>query len=125
VDALFISLQGAGGNIGSGNLRPLALASEKRLAVAADVPTFAEAGYPHFTVTQWYGLMAPKGTPAAVVDRLNREVRAALAAPDVSDKLKTSGTEPAGGTPEQFRTFLAGEIRKWADVAKSVGARLE
>lgn len=125
VDALFISLQGAGGNIGSGNLRPLALASSQRLAVAVDVPTFAEAGYPQFTVTQWYGLMAPKGTPAAIVDRLNREVKAALATPDVSDKLKAVGTEPAGGSPEQFRSFLASEIRQWADVAKSVGVRLE
>lgn len=126
VNALFISLQGAGSNIGSsGNLRPLAIASQKRLAVAADVPTFAEAGYPQFTVTQWYGLMAPKGTPAAIVDRLNREVKAALAAPDVSDKLKAAGTEPAGGSPEQFSIFLASEIKKWADVAQSVGARLE
>lgn len=126
VNALFISLQGAGSNIGSsGNLRPLAIASQKRLAVAADVPTFAEAGYPQFTVTQWYGLMAPKGTPAAIVDRLNREVKAALAAPDVSDKLKAAGTEPVGGSPEQFSIFLASEIKKWADVAQSVGARLE
>ena len=59
VDALFISLQGAGGNIGSGNLRPLAMASNKRLGVAPEVPTFAESGYAQFTVTQWYGLMAP------------------------------------------------------------------
>lgn len=126
VNALFISLQGAGSNLGSrGNLRPLAIASPKRLAVAADVPTFAEAGYPQFTVTQWYGLMAPKGTPAAIVDRLNREVKAALAAPDVSDKLKAAGTEPAAGSPEQFRSFLASEIKKWSDVAQSVGARLE
>jgi tripartite-type tricarboxylate transporter receptor subunit TctC len=125
VDALFISLQGAGSNIGSGNLRPLAVAAEKRLPVAAEIPTFAEAGYPQFAVTQWYGLMAPKGTPPEIVERLNREVKAAMEAPDISEKLRSAGTEPAGGSAEQFRGFLAGEIRQWAEVAKSVGARLE
>ena len=125
VDALFISLQGAGGNIGGGNLRPLAMASDKRLGVAPEVPTFAESGYAQFTVTQWYGLMAPKGTPAPLVDLLNRHARAALASPDIADKLKSVGTEPAAGSPEQFRVFLAGEIKQWAGVAKSVGVRLE
>ena len=125
VDALFISLQGAGGNIGSGNLRPLAMASDKRLGVAPEVPTFTESGFAQFTVTQWYGLMAPKGTPAPLVDLLNRHARAALASPDIADKLKSVGTEPAAGSPEQFRAFLAGEIKQWAGVAKSVGVRLE
>lgn len=125
VDALFISLQGAGSNIAGGNLRALAITSSKRLAVAPDVPTFAESGFPQFSVTQWYAMMAPKGTPPALVEQINRHVKAALASPDVAEKLKAVGTEPVGSSPEQFRTFLAVEIRQWADVAKSVGVRLE
>ncbi|VTU45720.1 MULTISPECIES: Bug family tripartite tricarboxylate transporter substrate binding protein [unclassified Variovorax] len=125
VDALFISLQGAGGNLGTGNLRALAVAAPKRLSMAADVPTFAESGYPDTVVTQWYGLMAPAGTPPAIVQKLNSEVRKALDTPDISDKLKAVGTEPAGDTPQEFAAFLAAQIKLWAGVAKSVGARLE
>lgn len=125
VDSLFISMQGAGSNFGSGNLRPLAIAATRRLAVAPDVPTFAEAGFPNVAITQWYAMMAPKGTPAGIVDVLNRHVKAALASPDVSEKLKAAGTEPVGSSPDQMRTFLSGEVRKWGDVAKAVGVKLE
>lgn len=125
VDALFISLQGAGSNIGAGNLRPLAVAARDKLTVAPSIPTFAQSGYPETMVTQWYGLMAPKGTPPAIVQRLNQEVRQALASQDISEKLKSVGTEPAANTPAEFSTFLAQEIKRWSDVAKSVGARLE
>jgi tripartite-type tricarboxylate transporter receptor subunit TctC len=125
VDSLFISLQGAGGNIAAGTLRPLAVAAPGRLSAAPAIPTFAESGYPDTVVNQWYGLMAPKGTPAAIVDRLNREVRSALQAPDISEKLKSVGTEPAGNTPEEFAAFLGTEIKRWADVAKAVGPSLE
>jgi len=125
VEALFISLQGAGGNFASGSLRALAISAPHRLAVAPEVPTFAEAGYPNVTITQWYAMMAPKGTPPPIVDLLNRHVKMALASPDVADKLKASGTEPVGSSPEQMRTFLAAEIAKWAGVAKSVGVKLD
>jgi tripartite-type tricarboxylate transporter receptor subunit TctC len=125
VDALFISLQGAGSNISGGNLRALGLAATRRLPVAPEILTFAEAGFPNVTITQWYAMMAPKGTPPAIVELLSRHVKAALASPDVSEKLKSAGTEPVGSSPEQMRTFLAGEIRKWAEVAKTVGVRLE
>lgn len=125
VDCLFISLQGAGGTVGSGNLRPLAISAPARLAVAPDVPTFAESGFPGVNVTQWYGMMAPRGTPAAIVDLLSQHAKAALASPDVASKLKAAGTEPVGSSPEQFKTFLAGDIRKWSGVAKAVGVRLE
>ena len=125
VDALFISLQGAGSNIAGGNLRALGLAAGRRLPVAPEIPTFAEAGFPNVTITQWYAMMAPKGTPPAIVEQLNRHVKAALGSPDISEKLKSVGTEPVGSSPEQMRTFLAGEVRKWAEVAKTVGVRIE
>ncbi len=124
VDAIFISIQGAGGNLKGGKLRPLAITSPKRLGVAADIPTFAESGYPQFVVSQWYGLLAPKGTPADIVDKLNREVKAALET-DVADKLKAAGTEPVGSTPAEFQSFLAREIAQWASVAKANNIRVE
>jgi len=125
VDAIFISLQGAGGNLTGGKLRALAITSPERLTVAPDIPTFAESGYPRFRMAQWYGLLAPKGTPADIVQKLNAEARAAMNAPDVAEKLKAVGTEPVGSSAEQFQTFLAGEIVQWAKVAKDNVIQIE
>lgn len=125
VDSIFISLQGAGGNFKGGKLRPLAITSASRLAEAPDIPTFAESGYPKFQMYQWYGILAPKGTPPAIIDRLNRAVTAAILAPDVAAKLKASGTEPVGSTSDKFRSFLAGEIAQWGAVAKANNIHVE
>lgn len=125
VDSLFISLQGAGGNLKSGKLHALAITSSARLATSPDIPTFAESGYPKFQMQQWYGLLAPKGTPTGIVDKLSQEAKAAMNAPDVADKLRANGTEPVGSTPQQFQTFLAGEIAQWAAVAKANNIRAE
>ncbi len=125
IHAIFISLQGGGGNLKTERLRPLAITSANRLAVAPEIPTFVESGYPKFQMSQWYGILAPKGTPPDIVDKLNQHVKAALSAPDVSDKLKAAGTEPVGSTPEQFLTFLTAEIAQWASVAKANNIRLE
>lgn len=119
VDAILISIQGAGSNLG-GKLRPIAIVSPARVNAAPDVPTFAESGYPGLAVNQWYALFAPRGTPAEIVDKVNQHVKAALDAPEVGDKLRGAGTEPVGGTPDQLRAFLAGEIRQWADVARAI-----
>jgi len=125
VDAIFISLQGAGGMFNPGQLRALAITAPKRLATAPDVPTFAESGYPAFAVSQWYGLMAPRGTPPAIVSKLSELCRAAITAPDVSEKLKSAGTEPVGSSPEDFAVFLDREIARWADVAKANDIKVE
>jgi tripartite-type tricarboxylate transporter receptor subunit TctC len=119
VDAIFISLQGAGGNFKGGKLKPLAITSAQRLASAPEIPTFAESGYPKFQMVQWYGILAPKGTPADLVDRLNQHVKAAINAPDVADKLRSNGTEPVGSSPKEFATFLNGEIAQWGNVARA------
>jgi tripartite-type tricarboxylate transporter receptor subunit TctC len=124
VDAILISIQGAGSNLG-GKLRPVAIVAPSRVAAAPDVPTFAESGFPGLAVNQWYALFAPRGTPAEIVDKLNQHVKAALASPDVGDKLRGSGTEPVGGSPSELRAFLAGEVRQWADVAKAANVRLD
>ncbi|MBK7474150.1 MAG: tripartite tricarboxylate transporter substrate binding protein [Betaproteobacteria bacterium] len=111
VNAIFISLQGGGSNLKTEKLRPLAITAATRLAVAPEIPTFVESGYPKFQMSQWYGLLAPKGTPADIVEKLNQHVRAALSAADVADS-KAAGTEPVGSSPEQFP-----EIPDWRNRA--------
>lgn len=125
VHSIFISLQGGGSNLKTDKLRPLAITSAARLAVAPEIPTFVESGYPGFQMSQWYGILAPRGTPADIIDKLNQHVKAAINASDVSDKLKAAGTEPVGSSPEQFLAFLTREIAQWASVAKANNIRLE
>lgn len=125
VDAIFISLQAGAGNLKSGKLRPIAITSSERLAVAPEIPTFAESGFPAFKAQQWYGLLAPSKTPPEIIARLNREVAEAMRAPDVAEKLRAAGTEPIGGTSAEFETFLAKEIATWAQVAKANNIRLD
>lgn len=104
------------GQIRSGSLLPVAVASARRSAILPEVPTAAESGVPGYEATSWNGLAAPAGTPAAVVDRLNREVAAALAAPEVAKRLRDLGIEPRAGTPEALRAQLVADIAKWKAV---------
>ena len=90
-----------------------------RSPVAPDVPTVAESGLPGFEVTGWFGWLAPAQTPAAVVDRLNREANRVL--PELRDRYAERGTETVGGTPAQFGAFIKSEVAKWARVVKEAG----
>ena len=100
-------------------LRPLAITSLTRSALAPDVPTLHESGYPNFQLTLWYGLAGPKGMPQDVVNKLNQAVKAALNEPDVREKLTTGNTTPIGSTPEEARAFLASETSKWSAAVKA------
>jgi tripartite-type tricarboxylate transporter receptor subunit TctC len=111
--------------IRSGKLRALAITSAKRSPVVPDVPTGAEAGFPEFNATAWYGIMAPAGTPAPIVARLNAAVNAALKNPMVLDKLLQQGSEAAGGTPAAFGDYLQKEGQRWSAAVKSSGAKVE
>jgi tripartite-type tricarboxylate transporter receptor subunit TctC len=93
----------------------------KRASVAPNVPTMAEAGMPGYETSTWGGLLAPAGTPKAVVAKLNTEVNKILQMPDVRQRLMDAGIEPGGGTPQQFNDFLGTEMVKWAKVAKDAG----
>ena len=104
------------GQIRSGTLRPLAVASARRSAILPELPTVAESGVAGYEATSWNGLAAPAGTPAVVVERLNREVNAALAAPEVARRLRDLGIEPRAGTPEALRAQLVADIAKWRAV---------
>ncbi|MCY0855169.1 tripartite tricarboxylate transporter substrate binding protein [Cupriavidus sp. D39] len=109
----------------SGQIRAIAVASKQRLSMLPDVPTMAEAGFPGVEASEWYGLVAPAGTPKEIVVRLSTEIAKALNMPSVRDQLVGRGYEPASSTPEQFSTFIAAEQKKWAIVVKQSGVRLD
>jgi tripartite-type tricarboxylate transporter receptor subunit TctC len=116
VPMMFIASPPAVGFISAGKLRGLGVSSARRLAILPDIPTIAESGYPGFEVNNWYSVMAPADTPRAIIARLNTEINAILAAPDVKERIAGLGAEPAGGTPEQFGQRLKVETAAWAKV---------
>ncbi|MFY9509526.1 MAG: tripartite tricarboxylate transporter substrate binding protein, partial [Rubrivivax sp.] len=119
VDCTFTGAPAVLPHVKSGRLRALAVSSSKRLAALPDVPTVAESGVPGFDADQWYGIVAPAGTPAAVVQRLNAEINKALALPEVAQQLATEGAIPTPGTPQAFGALIAREIPRWAEVVKA------
>jgi tripartite-type tricarboxylate transporter receptor subunit TctC len=108
-------------HIRAGALRPIALGAPERAPTAPDVPTTAEVGMPDLKIENWYGMIAPAGTPDKIVAGLNRVANEAMADPGVKQKLADQGLAVAGDTPEHFRGFIDAEIRKWADVIKNAG----
>jgi tripartite-type tricarboxylate transporter receptor subunit TctC len=99
-----------------GKLRMLGVMSRERVPAFPDVPTFAESGYPDLLVETWYAVLAPAGTPPAVVARMNAEINQLLALPDVKEAMARQGVEPAGGTPERLGALLRKELRLWSQV---------
>jgi tripartite-type tricarboxylate transporter receptor subunit TctC len=111
--------------IASGKLKAIAIGSAKRSAAAPDVPTVAEAGLPGFEFTAWNGNFAPAGTPRAIVLKLNGDIRKALAAPDVVQRLSSLGSEPAGSSPEEFAGYIKQDFARWSAVVKAAGIKAE
>jgi tripartite-type tricarboxylate transporter receptor subunit TctC len=109
----------------AGALRGIAIGSPQRAPTAMEVPTTAEAGMPELRVENWYGMVAPAGTPPAVVAALNRIATEAMADASVKEKLASQGAELIGDTPEHFRGFIETEIAKWAKVIKDAGVATE
>ena len=109
----------------NGKLKPLAVSTAKRSALTPEIPTFREAGLPDVENSAWMALMAPAATPADVVERMNQEVNAALASPDVREKLAAAFMEPAGGTSEDLRTFMRKELTVMTPVIRRSGATVE
>ena len=108
-------------HVAAGRLKAIAVTTGKRAAAMPDVPTVAEAGYPGCQIDNWYGLVAPAGTPRAVIDRLNREVTVVLLTQDVVTRIRELGHDTATSTPEQFGALIRSENAKWAKVVKEVG----
>ena len=109
----------------AGHAVPLAVTSAGRSQVAPDVPTLAESGLPGFDAVTWYGLMAPRATPAPVLQRLAQETAAVLQDADTAQRLRGMGSEPARSDPESFGRFLQQEAAQWAELARASGARIE
>jgi tripartite-type tricarboxylate transporter receptor subunit TctC len=117
-----LGADGLGGQmelIKAGKVRALAVLAPRRAAQAPEVPSLGELGIQDVDGTGWYGALVPAATPVATVARLNREFLAALQLPEIRERLAAIGVEPVGGTPEEFRAYLAGERRKWAAVIRA------
>lgn len=126
VDVMFDNLPSAMPHIQSGALRAFAVTSAVRSAALPDLPTVAEAGaLPGFEASSWFGLLAPAGTPADVVSRLQQETAKALALPAIKERLLALGANPGGNTPAEFSRQIDAEITKWAGVVKASGARVD
>ena len=105
--------------IKAGKVRALAVTTARRWPGAPEIPTMAEAGVPGYEVDAWFGLLAPAGTPSAVIDDLNRNVIAVLKTPEVEKLFFEQGALPVGNTPQEFGAFIRAELAKWSKVAKS------
>jgi tripartite-type tricarboxylate transporter receptor subunit TctC len=97
----------------------------KRLPSLPEVPTMAELGYPQATISNWLGLIAPKGTPPEVVRKLNEAYNKALAMPDIREKIVGPGNEIGGGTPEAIAAFIESEGKRWTALVKAAGIKVE
>jgi tripartite-type tricarboxylate transporter receptor subunit TctC len=125
VDNAFAAVPSAIQLVRGGKLRALAMSSAKRNSSAPEIPTIAEMGYPSFDVSPWWGFLAPAGTPRAIVDRINADVAEILKAPDAQAFFKDQGAESLVTTPEAFHRLLEEDVRQWAKVVKSSGARID
>jgi tripartite-type tricarboxylate transporter receptor subunit TctC len=125
IDFYFGNSQSVSTLVASGRLRAVAVTSMQRMATFPAVPTIAESGYPAFEVSTWSGLVAPAGTPRAIVDRLNAEVGKALQRKDLQDKLAADGSEPMGGSPQRFAEHIRAEHAKWGGVIREAGIKLD
>lgn len=108
-----------------GRLRALGVTSAKRAAGAPQIPTIAEAGVPDYEAVQWFGVLAPAGTPRDIVTRLHKEVVRTVQTPDIRQKLMNDGADPVGSSPEEFARFIRAETAKWAKVASEIGIKPE
>jgi tripartite-type tricarboxylate transporter receptor subunit TctC len=125
VMASFDALQSTLPHVRTKRLRALAIGSLRRVPVAPEIPTFAEAGFREFTASAWFGLFAPASTPREIVMKLHGEAVKALAAPEIRDHFERAGIEPIGSTPEQFAQLVRSDIAKFGKIAREAGIRAE
>ncbi len=119
---MFDNLPSVIGHVKAGKLRPIAVTTPQRSPALPDVPTIAESGVPGYSATSWFGILAPAGTPAPAVARLNASILKALADPEVKKKFAEQGAEPHPEKPEQFAEFIRSETAKWGQTVKVSGA---
>lgn len=112
-------------NVKAGKMRALAVTSTQRISAAPEVPTFQEAGLRGYEAVGWFGAVAPANTPKDIINRLNTEIRSALAAPDVKERALTAGAEPHATSPEEFAAYIREETKKWGEVVRAAGIKLQ
>lgn len=125
VSVMFANTLPAVPHIKSGRLKALAVTSQRRSGAFPELPSIAEAAIPTYSAVQWYGVLAPAGTPRAIIQRLNREIREVLRVDEVREPLLAEGAELADATPEQFREFIMQEAEKWGTVVRQSGAQID
>jgi len=125
IDLIITASPTALGPVKGGKARALAVSTAQRSAAFPGVPTEAESGVPDYVVTNWFGFAFPRGTPKEVVAALREDVVRALAAPDVRERLAAQGAEPSNFTPEEFARFLKEDTRRWTELIRSSGIKLD
>ncbi len=123
VELMFTGLTAGLVQVNGGKVRALAVSTARRAPAAPDVPTIAEAGYPEYEALAWYGILAPAGTPAPVISRLNAEFAKALNAPDIRERFAKIGVDPAPGSPADLLAMIRKETELWARVIKATGTK--
>jgi tripartite-type tricarboxylate transporter receptor subunit TctC len=123
VNSMLVNFLSAKPQIDGGTLRALAMSSPKRSPFMPDLPTISESGVPGYEAIQWFGLLAPVGTPKAIVERLQAETARILQTPVMKERLAIEGAEPVGSDPEAFAALIKAEMVKWSDVAKAAGIK--
>lgn len=122
---MFAGISAAYPNTLSGKLRALAVSTARRSASVPEIPTISESGLPGFQTNSWNSLVVPRGTPAPIIQRLNTEVLAILAEPEVRERLKTQGIDADGSTPAQLAAHIRSEGERFARLIKTIGMKAE
>jgi tripartite-type tricarboxylate transporter receptor subunit TctC len=125
VSVAVVSVSSAQTNIKAGRLRALGVTSAQRFSGAPEIPTIAEAALPGFATLQWWGLVAPRGTPAEVVNKIAADAGRLVASPEMKERMLALGAEPVTSSPERFAAFLREEIDKWGKLVRASGARAD
>ena len=112
-------------HINSGKLKAIAITGDERLPSLPQVPTYAEAGLPGYGIAAWMGIVAPAGTPKAIIDKMSSEVAAILVMPDILEYLAKQGMEPFISTPEQFAALIRSQIAMYTNIIKAANVKLE
>ena len=125
VDSMLVNFLSAKPQIDGGTLRALAMSSASRSRFMPDLPTISESGVPGYEAIQWFGLLAPAGTPQPIIDRLQAETAKILETPAMKARLALEGAEPIGNSPAEFSALIKAEMAKWSQVAKAAGIKPE
>jgi len=125
VPVLFATIEAILPSIRANRLRAIAVSTRERTPMLPDVPTAIESGFKNYEVMSWVGLLAPAGTPAAIVERLSAEVAKVMSVPETRELFTQEGATPVGGTPAQFGEFLRAEVAKWTPIIREAGIKLD